>query len=196
LPGLFLVVGLGNPGPEYDRTRHNLGFLVVDELARRLDARLKRSKHSALVAETRDGDARIVLAKPQTYMNMSGGAVAALMRFYKAEPSDVVVVHDELDLPFGTVRVKQGGGTAGHNGLNSVATAIGPDFARVRIGIGRPTGRKDPVDFVLDAFTKREASEVPALVDRAAEAVLAIVREGISLAQTSFNRRLEPEDGT
>jgi peptidyl-tRNA hydrolase, PTH1 family len=195
LPGLFAVVGLGNPGPEYDTTRHNLGFLVVDELARRLDARLKRSKHSALVAETRDGDMRIVLAKPQTYMNSSGRAVAALMRFYKAEPSDVVVVHDELDLPFGTVRVKQGGGTAGHNGLNSVATAIGPDFARVRIGIGRPSGRRDPVDFVLDTFTKREAADVPAIVDRAADAVLAIVREGISPAQTSFNRR-EPEDGT
>lgn len=192
MPGPFVVAGLGNPEPEYDRTRHNLGFLTVDELAARLDARLKRSKHSALVGETRDGDTRLVLAKPLTYMNLSGRAVAQLMRFYKVEPADIIVIHDELDLPFGTVRVKLGGGTAGHNGLNSVAQAIGPGFARVRVGIGRPQGRKDPVDFVLESFTKSEAPEVPALVDRAADAVLAIVREGVSEAQTTYNRREPP----
>lgn len=188
---LHLVAGLGNPGPEYERTRHNLGFLTADLLADRSGARFRRSKHQALVAEGRDGDARLILAKPQTFMNESGRAVAALQRFYKLEPGQIIVVHDELDLPFGTVRVKLGGGTAGHNGLNSVASTIGRDFVRVRVGIGRPTGRKDPVDFVLEPFIKREQAEVPALVERAADAVLAVIRDGVSLAQTSFNQRAE-----
>ena len=188
---LHLVAGLGNPGPEYERTRHNLGFLTADLLADRSGARFRRSKHQALVAEGRDGDARLILAKPQTFMNESGRAVAALQRFYKLEPGQIIVVHDELDLPFGTMRVKLGGGTAGHNGLNSVASTIGRDFVRVRVGIGRPTGRKDPVDFVLEPFIKREQAEVPALVERAADAVLAVIRDGVSLAQTSFNQRAE-----
>jgi len=190
---LYLVAGLGNPGSEYDRTRHNLGFLTVDELAERLGAgKLKRSrKHSAIVAEARDGDDRLVLAKPQTFMNLSGRSIASLMNFYKVPLGDVIVVHDELDLPFGVVRVKLGGGTAGHNGLRSIVPAIGSDFVRVRVGIGRPMGRKDPVDFVLEAFTKSEAPEVPAIVDRAADAVLSVVREGVGAAQTEFNRREE-----
>jgi PTH1 family peptidyl-tRNA hydrolase len=190
---LYLVAGLGNPGSEYDRTRHNLGFLTVDELAERLGAgKLKRSrKHSAIVAEARDGDDRLVLAKPQTFMNLSGRSIASLMNFYKVPLGDVIVVHDELDLPFGVVRVKLGGGTAGHNGLRSIVPAIGSDFVRVRVGIGRPTGRKDPVDFVLESFTKSEAPEVPAIVDRASDAVLAVARDGVGPAQTEFNRREE-----
>jgi len=191
---LHLVAGLGNPGPEYERTRHNLGFLTADLLADRIGARFRRSKHQALVAEGRDGDARLILAKPQTFMNESGRAVAALQRFYKLEPAQIIVVHDELDLPFGTVRVKLGGGTAGHNGLNSVASTIGRDFVRVRVGIGRPTGRKDPVDFVLEPFIKREQAEVPALVERAADAVIAVVHDGVSPAQTSFNQRAQEPD--
>jgi PTH1 family peptidyl-tRNA hydrolase len=190
---LYLVAGLGNPGSEYDRTRHNLGFLTVDELGERLVAgKLKRSrKHSALVAEARDGDDRVVLAKPQTFMNLSGRSIASLMNFYKVPLGNVIVVHDELDLPFGVVRVKLGGGTAGHNGLRSIVPAIGGDFVRVRIGIGRPTGRKDPVDFVLEPFSKSEVPEVPAIVDRAADAVLSVLREGVGAAQTEFNRREE-----
>lgn len=192
MSSLYLVAGLGNPGPDYERTRHNLGFLTADLLAERLGAgRFKRSKHSARVAEARDGDDRIVLAKPQTFMNESGRSVASLMRFYKAPLENVIVVHDELDLPFGVVRVKLGGGSAGHNGLNSVAQAVGNGFARVRVGVGRPPGRKDPVDFVLEPFTKREEPEVPAIIERAADAVLAIVRDGVSAAQTEFNRREE-----
>ena len=191
MSSLYLVAGLGNPDSEYEGTRHNIGFPCVDELADRLDAgKFKRSrKHSALVAEGRDGDERLVLAKPQTYMNLSGRSVASLMRFYKVPLERVIVVHDELDLPFGVVRVKLGGGTAGHNGLGSVAEAIGVGFARVRVGIGRPPGRKDPVDFVLEPFAKREQLEVPAIVDRAADAVLAVVRDGVGAAQTEFNRR-------
>jgi len=186
-----LVVGLGNPGPDYERTRHNIGFRVADELARRLGASFKRSKHQALVAEARDGDERLLLAKPQTFMNESGRAVAALTRYYRVPLDRVIVVHDELDLPLGVVRVKLGGGAAGHNGVSDVVSAIGPEFARVRIGIGRPPGRKDPVDFVLEPFPKREEAEAPQIVDLGADAVLAIVRDGISAAQTEFNQRGE-----
>jgi PTH1 family peptidyl-tRNA hydrolase len=189
---LTLIAGLGNPDPEYERTRHNLGFLVAEELAERLDVRFKRSKHGALIAEGRDGDARLVLAKPQTYMNESGRAVAAQSRFYKVPLERIIVVHDELDLPFGVVRVKLGGGAGGHNGVLSVAQAIGPDFVRVRLGIGRPPGRKDPVDFVLEPFRKREQPAVPAMVGTGADAVQMILREGVGRAQTFFNRR--PED--
>jgi peptidyl-tRNA hydrolase, PTH1 family len=189
---LTLVAGLGNPDPEYERTRHNLGFRVADELASRLDARFKRSKkHEALVAEARHVDARLVLAKPQTYMNESGRSIAALSRFYKVPFEKVMVVHDELDLPFGVVRVKLGGGAGGHNGVLSVAQTIGPGFVRVRLGIGRPPGRKDPVDFVLEPFRKSEEGHVPAIVDAGADAVLMVMREGVSATQTAFNRRTE-----
>lgn len=190
MPGLYLVAGLGNPGPEYERTRHNLGFLTVDELATRLGAgKFKRSKHSSLVTETRDGDDKIVLAKPQTYMNVSGRAIASLMGYYKAELDHVIVVHDELDLPFETVRVKLGGGTAGHNGLRSIVQSVGDGFVRVRLGIGRPSGRKDPVDFVLEGFTKAESEAVSGIVDRAADAVQMVVGKGVGPAQTEFNKR-------
>jgi len=191
LAARWLVAGLGNPGPEYERTRHNVGFLVADELARRLDAKFKRSKHSALIADARDGEAKVLLAKPQTYMNESGRAVAGLARYHSVPIEYVIVVHDELDLPFGSVRVKVGGGTAGHNGVADVASAIGNGFGRVRVGIGRPPGRKDPVAFVLEPYRKAEEAEVPAIVDRAADAVLAIVREGIGPAQTFYNQRGE-----
>lgn len=190
MSSLYLVAGLGNPGSEYERTRHNLGFLTADELAARLDAgKFKRSKHSAIVAEARDGDARLVLAKPQTFMNVSGRSIASLMGYYKAELDHVIVIHDELDLPFETVRVKLGGGTAGHNGLRSIVQSVGDGFVRVRLGIGRPSGRKDPVDFVLEAFTKAEAEAVPGVVARAADAVQMVIREGVGPAQTEYNRR-------
>jgi peptidyl-tRNA hydrolase, PTH1 family len=190
---LWLIAGLGNPDPEYERTRHNLGFMVADELTGRLDARFKRSKHEAFVAEARDDEARLILAKPQTYMNESGRSVAALSRFYKVPPERTVVVHDELDLPFGVLRVKVGGGPGGHNGVVSVIQAIGADFVRVRLGIGRPPGRKDPVNFVLENFRKAEQPEVPAIVGAGADAVLMVLREGVGPAQTFFNRRAAEE---
>jgi PTH1 family peptidyl-tRNA hydrolase len=185
-----LVAGLGNPGPEYERTRHNIGFRVADELARRLDATFKRSKHEALTAEAHDGDTPLLIAKPQTYMNDSGRAVSGLARYYRVPPERTIVVHDELEMPFGVFRVKIVGGTAGHNGLSYVERAIGTVFARVRIGVVRPPGRKDPVDFVLEPFSKREEAEVSAIVDLGADAVLAILRDGISAAQTAFNQRV------
>src|SRR5437899_1188224 len=149
----WLVAGLGNPEPGYAPTRHNAGFMAIDLLASRLGARFKRaSKHRSLVAETRDGDARIVLAKPQTYVNESGSAIASLSHYNKVPPERVIVVYDDIDLAFAKLRVRAGGGTAGHNGLKSIMAAIGPEFVRVRIGVGRPPGRMDPADFVLSPF--------------------------------------------
>ena len=191
---LWLIAGLGNPDPEYGRTRHNLGFLVADELASRVGAsRFKSGKQEALVADARDGDTRLLLAKPQTYMNNSGRSVSALARFHKVPTERVVVVHDELDLPFGVVRVKVGGGPGGHNGVLSVIQALGPDFVRVRLGIGRPPGSKDPVNFVLENFRKAEQPDVPRIVDLGADAVLMVLREGVGPAQTEFNRRATDE---
>lgn len=183
------MAGLGNPDPEYERTRHNVGVRVTDELARRVDGRFKRSKHHARVAEVRDGDTPVILAQPTTYMNESGRALAALTRYYDVPLERTIVVHDELDLPFGAVRVKLGGGAAGHNGIADVARAITPDFVRVRVGIGRPPGRKDPVVFVLEPYAKREEEELPAIVDAAADAVLSVIRDGVGAAQTRFNKR-------
>ena len=187
----WLVAGLGNPGPEYERTRHNVGFRVADELASRLGAKFKRAKQSALLADARDGDDTLLLAKPQTFMNESGRALAGLTRYHDVPLERVIVVHDELDLPFGSIRVKLGGGAAGHNGVADVACAIGNGFIRVRVGIGRPPGRKDPVAFVLEPYRKAEEAEMPAIVDRAADAVLAVVREGVGPAQTFYNQRPE-----
>jgi PTH1 family peptidyl-tRNA hydrolase len=186
----WLVAGLGNPGSEYDRTRHNVGFRVADELAERLSARFRRGHTSAMVAEARDGQTKIILAKPTTYMNLSGNAIAPLVRYFKIAPERIVVVHDEIDLPFGALRVKTGGGTAGHNGLRSLVTSLGtPEFARVRVGVGRPAGRKEAAGHVLDAFSKAEEKEVPIVVAEAADAVLEIIREGLERTQNRINTK-------
>jgi PTH1 family peptidyl-tRNA hydrolase len=182
-----LVAGLGNPGREYTSTRHNLGFMVTDRLAEGWSASW-RSKFSARLAEARDGDLRVALLQPQTFMNLSGRSVAAAMRFYKLEPGALVVVHDEIDLPLGDVRAKFGGGLAGHNGLRSLRESLGTaDFARVRIGIGRPErGDQTPVaDWVLRPFPADV--EVAALVERGAECTLAVVRDGVDAAMARFN---------
>ena len=190
MPGPSLVVGLGNPGPEYEHTRHNLGFLVVDVLAERLGARIKPQKGMrALVAEARDGDARIILAKPTTFMNASGAAVAELARYFKIAPADVVVVHDELDLPVAALKVKQGGGDAGHNGLKDITKALGTNgYARVRIGIGRPLAMIDSATYVLQPFDPPEEERLPAVLDRAADSIACLVRDGIQSAMAEFNR--------
>ncbi|MGZ4141735.1 MAG: aminoacyl-tRNA hydrolase [Actinomycetota bacterium] len=189
MSGPALVVGLGNPGPEYARTRHNLGFRVVETLAARLGARLKPAKGiRALVAETRDGDHRIVLAQPTTFMNASGEAVRALARYFKVDPTDVVIVHDELDPPVAQVKVKRGGGDAGHNGLKDITKALGtPDYARVRIGIGKPPGRKQGVDHVLAGFTKKEEALVDVAIEQAADAAITVVVAGVEAAQQRFH---------
>jgi len=183
----LLVVGLGNPGREYERTRHNAGWLVLDELARRLDGSW-RSKFSGSLAEVRLGDRRLALLKPETYMNESGRSVGAAVRFFKVEPEQVLVVHDDVDLEPGRLQARAGGGLAGHNGLRSLAQHLGSqDFLRLRIGVGRP-GRGDPrsvADWVLSPFAPEEDAE--ALISRGADAVETIAEDGLEAAQQRFN---------
>jgi peptidyl-tRNA hydrolase, PTH1 family len=192
--GRWLVVGLGNPGPTYAATRHNAGFLVVDLLAERMGARFKAHRGRADVVEGALGalgsPARtpVVLAKPKTFMNESGGPVASLRGFFKVQVDHIVLVHDDLDLPYGSLRVKQGGGDGGHNGLRSVTSALGgPQYLRVRLGIGRPPGQQDPAAFVLKPFSAAERRDLPFHVDRAADAVEEVVTGGLERAQNSFN---------
>jgi PTH1 family peptidyl-tRNA hydrolase len=185
----WLVVGLGNPGPDYAGTRHNVGFLVVEELAERARGRFAKHKRAhAQVAEERLQGHRAVLAKPSTYMNESGGPVKGLLDFYKVPMERLVVVHDELDIAFNTLRLKLGGGDNGHNGLRSIRRSTDSgDFYRVRVGIGRPPGRQDPADFVLKPWSSAERKELPMLVSDAADAVELLVHEGLERAQNRFN---------
>lgn len=185
----WLVVGLGNPGAGYAATRHNLGFRVVDVLAQRMSAGFGRHRRAnAETVEGRLGGVRAVLAKPRTYMNLSGGPVAALCSFYKTPVSQVVLVHDDLDLPLGGLRLKAGGGDGGHNGLKSVRGSLNTgDFLRVRVGIGRPPGRMDPADYVLKPFPGKEAPDVELAVVTAADAVECLLTEGLAVAQNRFN---------
>jgi PTH1 family peptidyl-tRNA hydrolase len=184
-----LVVGLGNPGPEYAETRHNVGVRVVELLAARAGGgRFSKHKANADVLEGRLAGRRAVLAVPRTYMNVSGGPVAGLLRYYGVAPTDLVVVHDDLDLGFGVVRLKQGGGEGGHNGLRSISASIGTkDYLRVRFGIGRPPGRQDPADFVLKRFSGAERKELEFAVDLAADAAEALLRDGLEPAQNRFH---------
>jgi PTH1 family peptidyl-tRNA hydrolase len=185
---LWLVVGLGNPGPSYAGNRHNVGFMVLDLLAERVGGRFKAHKGRADTVEGRLVGRRVVLAKPKCYMNESGGPVASLRDFFKVPVERIVVVHDELDIPFGTLRLKAGGGDNGHNGLRSVTKSLGSrEYLRVRFGVGRPPGRQDPADFVLKDFTSAERKELPFLVDRAADAVEAVASRSIETAQNTFH---------
>jgi PTH1 family peptidyl-tRNA hydrolase len=192
----WLVAGLGNPGKEYAGNRHNVGFLVADMLARRIGAKFGRSKRAhAEVAEGRladpgkiSGGPRLVLLKPLTYMNLSGAPVVSLAQFFKVPVANVVAVHDELDVPFGEVRAKRGGGEGGHNGLRSMSKSLASkEYARVRVGIGRPPGRQDPADYVLSDFSSAERKELDFLVDRAADVVEAIILEGVEWAQNKYH---------
>ena len=181
----LLVIGLGNPGPQYAKTRHNIGFMVADLLADRLGATFKVHKRSgAEIVTSTVGQRQVVLAKPRTYMNESGRHVGPLAKFYSVPPADVIVIHDELDIDFGRIRLKLGGGEGGHNGLRSVANALGTkDFQRVRIGIGRQPGRKDHAAFVLEVFTAAERKEVPAICEQAADATELLIETGLESAQ-------------
>ena len=184
---VWLVVGLGNPGPSYAGNRHNAGFLVLDELAARVGGKFKAHKGRADVIEGRVSGVRTILAKPKSYMNESGGPVASLRDFYKIPVERIIVVHDELDIPFGRVRLKRGG-TESHNGPRSVSKALGSrDYLRVRVGISRPPGRQDAADYVLKDFSATERKELPFVVDRAADAVEALLAEGLEAAQNRFN---------
>jgi PTH1 family peptidyl-tRNA hydrolase len=184
-----LVVGLGNPGPQYATTRHNLGFLVADVLADRIGSAFKVHKKSgAEVVTGRLGGKSVVVAKPRTYMNESGRHVGPLAKFYSVAPADVIVIHDELDIDFGRIRLKSGGGVAGHNGLRSVGSALGSnDFQRVRIGIGRPPGRQSGASFVLENFNARERPELGTIVEQAADATELLIAKGLEPAQNTVH---------
>ncbi|MBW4719131.1 aminoacyl-tRNA hydrolase [Saccharothrix obliqua] len=183
-----LVVGLGNPGPKYEGNRHNVGFLVLDVLADRVGGRFKAHKAGAEVLEGRLANRRVVLAKPRGYMNTSGGPVAGTAKFFKVAPADIIVVHDELDLPFATVRLKLGGGENGHNGLRSITKSLGTkDYHRVRFGVDRPPGRMDPADYVLKDFSTVERKQLAFELDHTADVVEALLELGLEAAQNRFH---------
>ncbi|MGH4008468.1 MAG: aminoacyl-tRNA hydrolase [Pseudonocardiaceae bacterium] len=183
-----LVVGLGNPGPSYAGNRHNVGAMVVDELARRVGGRFRSHKTGADILEARLAGRRAVLARPRCFMNVSGPAVAATARFFKVPPTDVVVIHDDLDLDHGVLKLKRGGGEGGHNGLRSITTSLGSrDYLRVRFGIGRPPGRMDPADYVLRDFSVVQRRELELLVQRCADAVEQLLVQGLAATQNQVH---------
>lgn len=189
----WLVVGLGNPGEKYASTRHNIGFLVADELAIRLGGKFASNKYRALVLETRLGvgsdSPKIVIIKPQTYMNDSGDAVAPLAKYFNCPPERIIAIHDELDIPFDTLRVKIGGGDNGHNGLKSLTHSLGtPEYFRVRVGIGRPTTPQDTADYVLDRFAKSEKLALNDLIMRSCDAIESLIVKGLEVTQQNFNQ--------
>jgi len=193
---LHLIVGLGNPGQQYAATRHNIGWFVLDLLAARCGASFRRHPRGSVeVAETRLPSAgggrpgpRVVLAKPLTYMNASGGAVTTLTKYYNMDPEQIIAVHDDVDLPFDTVRVKLGGGEGGHNGLRSISQSLGTkDYYRVRLGVGRPPGRQDTADFVLSRFTSTEVTDLPMFIDDAADAAGMLITAGLLETQQRFH---------
>jgi len=187
---VFLVAGLGNPGPRYDGTRHNVGFRVVDRLAQRFSIPMQERKFPAHWGEGRIGSRKVVLVKPMTYMNRSGEAVGPILRYYRLPPEALLVVHDDLDLPLGRIRIARRGGTGGHRGVASIIQALGGgEFARLKLGIGRPRHREPVETFVLDGFYSDELEAAEEMVDRAAAAAVAVLEEGLEAAMNRFNQR-------
>lgn len=184
----WIVIGLGNPGPEYERTRHNIGAMVISELANRSGKKLTNHKSRANVVEYKfyTGES-LVVATLRCYMNESGGPTKSLVDFYKVKSDHLIVIHDELDIPFEAIRLKLGGGDNGHNGLKSITKVIGPDYFRIRMGIGRPMGSQDPADFVLKPFNSDERKQLSNFVAQGADAIEALITEGLDKAQTRFN---------
>lgn len=184
----YLIVGLGNPGRDYRENRHNIGFMLIDRLAIRLDAKMTRLQSKALVGIARHQDTKLILAKPQTFMNLSGQAVQGLARFYKLPFSNLLIAHDDLDLPFGTIRLRPDGGAGGQKGIKSTIEQLGtPDFPRLRLGIGRPPGRMDPAAYVLQNFSIGDEMLLSETLDRAADAAFKFIDEGIDQAMNEFN---------
>lgn len=185
---VFLIVGLGNPGREYKDTRHNIGFLTVDQYAVRHEIRMSRVQNQAIIGVWTEGGTRVILAKPQTFMNLSGQAVAALVRFYKVPTSHLLVIHDDVDLPFDTIRMRPGGGSAGQKGVGSIIDKLGTqDFPRLRMGIGRPPGRMDAASYVLQSFDQLEAEILKNFLDRAVDAIDRFLSSGIDAAMNQYN---------
>jgi PTH1 family peptidyl-tRNA hydrolase len=184
----WLVAGLGNPGPGYAGNRHNVGFMVADALAARIGSGFKRDRSRVQAATGQLASLSVIVAKPMAFMNLTGPPLAALAGFYKIPADRIVVLHDDLDLPFGTIRLKHGGGDGGHNGLRSVTRALGTrEYNRVRVGIGRPAGRQDPADYVLSNFGPAERKELPLAIELAADAVEALLRSGLAAAQNEIH---------
>lgn len=190
---MWLVVGLGNPGPAYEQNRHNVGFMVIDELRRRSGAGSSRLKFGGEVVEGTMAGTKALFLKPMEFMNVSGEATVKAAQFYKIAPDSCVVVHDELDLPFARMKLGAGGGPGGHNGLKSLISHLGPDFRRVRVGIGRPPAGRDAAAYVLSDFSRAERKELPFLIGDAADAVEAIVRDGLPAAMNKFNTQKSPQ---
>jgi PTH1 family peptidyl-tRNA hydrolase len=184
----YILVGLGNPGRDYSENRHNIGFMLIDRLAVRLNARSMRLQSKAIVISAQYEGRKLLLAKPQTYMNLSGQAVQGLARFYKIPPENLIVAHDDLDLPFCALRLRPGGGSGGQKGIASIIQQLGtPDFARIRLGIDRPPGRMDAAAYVLQDFSQKELLSVSEVLDKAAEATLTWVTDGLNAAMNKFN---------
>lgn len=182
-----LAVGLGNPGARYARTRHNVGFLVVERLAARAGVSVEKKLFGALVGDGSLAGAKVMFAMPQQFMNVSGQAIASILGFYKIPKESLIVVHDDMDLPFGRLRVRVGGGHGGHNGIRDIHRLVGQDFVRVRVGVGRPPEKMDPADYVLSVWTPAESRDLDSLVDTAADAVESVVRVGATQTMNVFN---------
>lgn len=187
----YLIIGLGNPGRAYAFNRHNVGFMAVDKLALRAGIELRRVQSKAIVGSGRLADRPVILAKPQTFMNLSGEAVGALSGYYRIPPAAILVVYDELDIPFGVIRLREKGGAGGHNGMRSLIQHLGNEFPRLRLGIGRPPGRMDAAAFVLQDFGRDELPLVSEMLTTAGEAIESFVRHGINLTMTRFNGPVE-----
>jgi PTH1 family peptidyl-tRNA hydrolase len=184
----YLIIGLGNPGREYRENRHNVGFMVIDRLAVRLNARGMKLQSKALITSALHEGRKLLLAKPQTYMNLSGQSIQGLLNFYKLPYEHLIVIHDDLDLPFGTLRIRPGGGPGGQRGMASTIEKLGTkDFPRLRIGIGRPPGRMDPKDYVTQDFSRDEQASLSSILDRAADGALSFVFDGLDKAMNKFN---------
>lgn len=193
----FLIAGLGNPGPDYRQNRHNVGFMVVDALASALNIPIQRVEMRALVGKGAIAEERLILAKPQTYMNNSGMSVASLVRFYKIPLEQLLIVHDDLDLPFGTLRLRPFGGTGGQRGMESIVEKLATrDFPRLRVGIGRPPGRMDPADYVLHNFNPDQQDLLPEVLERAVKAIRMYILQGIETAMNEFNGSLLDRDAS
>jgi len=184
----FIIIGLGNPGREYENTRHNIGSLALDKIGRQWGIDISRLRYKSLTGEGKFGGKRVILVKPQTYMNRSGQAVGSFLRFYKTGLENLLVIHDDLDLPFGSIRLRENGGSGGQRGMESIISHLGsPNFARLRLGIGRPPGRMDPADYVLKKFSKSEQFDLELVLNSACDAVETLLRENIEKAMTRFN---------
>ncbi len=189
-PAPFVIVGLGNPGPEYENNRHNVGFMVLNQIAEQLGERFTRVKFDSLIAQARHGDERLVLAKPRSFMNLSGRAVSSLVRFHKLPSERLMVIYDDVDLPFESLRMRPEGGAAGHKGMRSIIQSLGTQgFPRLRVGVSRPAGKLSTPKFVLQDFSRKEEEFLPIVLKDAADAALSFVSEGIDQAMNRHNRR-------